>query len=145
MITKAWIDALYDDVKRNQPGRDPLVIGSETFFKLAGAARQMVDKIEPAVTDHFLPKTVDYLAEFTDALRVQLIDDDNRWGDTWLTRTREGQEDRIFETFAKYYKDFKENGKPINWLKVAGNALIAWVREEGNPDLFPVAEEKEKK
>lgn len=84
-----------------------------------------------------MPKLIDFLQEFVAALSEQLINDDQRWGDVWLTRTREGQEDRIFETFAKYYAEFKENGTPINWLKVAGNALIAWVREQ-HPDLFPV-------
>ena len=88
-----------------------------------------------------MPKTIDFLNEFVAALREQLIGDDDRWGDVWLNRTREGQEDRIFETFEKYYKDFKENGTPINWLKVAGNALIAWVREQ-HPEIFPPPEVK---
>jgi hypothetical protein len=83
-----------------------------------------------------MPKLIDFLQEFVAALSEQLIDDDRRWGDVWLHRTREGQEARIFETFDKYYDDYQENGTPIPWLKVAGNALIAWVREQ-HPDLFP--------
>jgi len=83
-----------------------------------------------------MPKLIDFLQEFVAALSEQLIDDDKRWGCTWLNRTREGQEDRIFETFDKYFDDYQMDGTPIPWLKVAGNAMIAWVREQ-HPDLFP--------
>jgi hypothetical protein len=36
-------------------------------------------------------KTWHFLPEFMKALEQQLKEDDLRWGDTWLLRTREGQ------------------------------------------------------
>lgn len=33
----------------------------------------------------------DYLKEFSEALQNQLEDDEKRWGNTWLKRTREGK------------------------------------------------------
>jgi len=74
-------------------------------------------------------KVEDYLPEFIEALKKQLQDDEKRWGDTWQKRPIEGQEERTRATFNNYF-DMFENGKtPIPWLKVAGNALICWIRE----------------
>lgn len=72
---------------------------------------------------------LDWLPKFTSALREQLIEDQLRWGDTWLRRPRLGQEERIFARFDEYIHDYRVEGKPIPWMKVAGLALIAWVRE----------------
>ena len=73
---------------------------------------------------------LDYLPDFADALREQLERDQARWGDTWKLRPREGQELRGFARFHDYEDQFINGGKPIPWLKVAGEALIAWVREQ---------------
>lgn len=81
-------------------------------------------------------KITDFLEEFTEALEQQLIVDEARWGDTWLRRTREGQEERIENDFNDYFDQFKHGNKPVPWLKVVGNAMIAWVREQ-HPELFP--------
>ena len=70
-----------------------------------------------------------FVPEFAEALVQQLVSDYARWGDTWRHRPREGQEGRGFATFDNYYDRFQHAGVPIPWLKVAGEALIAYVRE----------------
>jgi len=75
-------------------------------------------------------KLWEVLPEFMKALEEQLKEDDTRWGETWLKRTRQGQELRTKETFRDYFDQFENSGTPINWLKVAGNALICWYREQ---------------
>jgi len=80
-------------------------------------------------------KLWDYMNEFVDAFTDQLKEDDKRWGETWLNRSRKGQEERIMHRFAEYYDEYLKNEEPIDWLKVIGNAYIAWVREN-HPELF---------
>ncbi len=70
-----------------------------------------------------------YLSEFTAALRVQLEEDDARWGNTWETRPIEGQEERTMARYKDYFDQFYHGGTPIPWLKIAGGAFICWVRE----------------
>ena len=77
----------------------------------------------------------EYLPEFSEALGAQLKEDEKRWGDTWKKRVHGGQEERIYALFATYYDQWKNGGNPIPWLKVAGLALIAWIRD-GAPDEF---------
>jgi hypothetical protein len=77
-----------------------------------------------------VPKVRYFLVRFVKALRNQLIEDERRWGNTWLDLPHAGQEGRIFNRLNEYYNDFVTNGTPIPWLKVAGNAMIGWIREE---------------
>ena len=72
----------------------------------------------------------DYLPDFVSALTAQLKADQQRWGDTWKQRPREGQELRGFARFHDYESQFTNAGAPVPWLKVAGEAMIAWVREQ---------------
>lgn len=72
---------------------------------------------------------LDVLPKFIAVLTAQVEADQKRWGDTWRKRPREGQEDRIFHRFMDYYDQWKNAGTPIPWLKVAGEALIGWARE----------------
>ena len=74
-------------------------------------------------------KLLEYLPYFMDALAEQLEDDFQRWGNTWLTRPIEGQSERTVKTLRDYFDQYEQAGIPINWLKIAGNALICWVRE----------------
>ena len=74
-------------------------------------------------------RVVNYLPAFMVALRDQLISDEARWGDTWRNRTREGQEERIMDTIDDYFDQYVTEDEPIPWLKIAGNAMIAWIRE----------------
>jgi hypothetical protein len=77
----------------------------------------------------------DFMNEFSDALKEQLETDEKRWGDTWLERTRLGQEDRTICEFNDYFDQWKNTNTPISWLKVVGNAMICWIREE-HPELW---------
>jgi len=83
-------------------------------------------------------RIVDFVDEFAVALRQQLEEDEKRWGDTWLRRPRKGQEARTMHPEMGCYKDywdrFIHGSIPIPWLKVAGNALICWLREQ-HPEL----------
>ena len=81
-------------------------------------------------------KVWDYLPEFIEALQEQLESDDKRWGDTWQKRIRGGQENRIMANIDNYYDQWRNGGNSIPWLKIAGLALIAWIREN-NPEIFP--------
>jgi len=80
-----------------------------------------------------MSELVDYLPETIEALTEQLEADQARWGDTWKTRPREGQEERVFARFADYLDQYRNAGTPIPWLKVMGEAHICLVREE-HPD-----------
>lgn len=81
-------------------------------------------------------KLWDFIFEFFNALLAHLKEDDKRHGDTWLLRTRKGQEERIFDRFDEYYQDWAQKEVPIDWLAVAGNAMIAWLREK-HPEIWP--------
>ena len=81
-------------------------------------------------------KVSDLMPEFIDAMRERLDKDQKKWGDTWLYRTREGQEERIENAIKDYYDRWRHAGEPIPWLKIVGNCMIAWIREE-HSDLFP--------
>ena len=76
-----------------------------------------------------MKKLWEYLPEFVEEFEKQLKEDDKRWGDTWLNRPIEGQEDRVFGDVMDYYDKFKHGGQPMPYLKIIGNAFIAWVRE----------------
>ena len=70
-----------------------------------------------------------YMPEFAKALEAQLVIDEKRWGDTWKKRTRHGHEERIENDIMDYFDHFRNGGVPVPWLKIAGLALIAWIRE----------------
>jgi hypothetical protein len=64
----------------------------------------------------------------------QLINDQIRYGDTWkergLTWKGQSQEERFYQKITEYITDYRENGIPINWKKIIGEAHIALVREK---------------
>jgi hypothetical protein len=78
---------------------------------------------------------VDFLPETTKKLETQLTKDQERWGNTWKHRSREGQEERAFARFNDYFDQYKNAGVPIPWLKVIGEAHIAMVREDHPEEL----------
>jgi len=80
-------------------------------------------------------EVTDFLDEFIGVFREQLESDQERWGDTWLQRTRLGQESRIEDDYTNYFDQYKYAGTPVPWLKVIGNAYIAWIREN-HPGIF---------
>ena len=77
----------------------------------------------------------DFMEEFTKALKGQLESDEKRWGDTWLHRTRKGQEERTIANFNDKFDKYLNGGQPIDWLAIAGDVLIAWVREN-HPEIW---------
>ena len=81
-------------------------------------------------------KLLDYLPEFVSALEKQIENDNARWRDTWLKRTRKGQEERIEDDYNNYFDQYRNADIPVPWLKIVGNAFIAWTREN-HPELFP--------
>jgi hypothetical protein len=83
----------------------------------------------------------EYLKEFSEALQKQLEEDEKRWGNTWLQRSPEGQEERTIAKFNDYFDQYREAGTPIPWLKITGNALICWIRDV-HPELFSKEENK---
>jgi hypothetical protein len=93
---------------------------------------------------------IDFMGEFVRELTAQLALDNQRWGDTWLKRSRKGQGDRIYDRLKQYYQDAKlgkallvagDEEEPLfvdslPWLKIAGLALIGWIRDR-YPEHFP--------
>jgi len=77
----------------------------------------------------------DFMKEFVEALTKQLESDEKRWGDTWLTRVPEGQEMRTICTFNDYFDQWKQTKTPIPWLKIAGGAMICWIRDQ-RPEIW---------
>jgi hypothetical protein len=80
-------------------------------------------------------KVWDFVEEFKDALVEQLKSDDPRWGDTWLKRTRKGQEERTIKEFNDYFDKYLNAGQPLPWLKIVGNSMICWIRER-HPEIW---------
>jgi hypothetical protein len=72
--------------------------------------------------------------EFVAELRTQLVADDKRWGETFLRRTRKGQEERCRNSFQDKFDRFENAGIPIEWLKIAGDSYISWLREK-HPEM----------
>ncbi len=92
------------------------------------------EKLDECVSEPDQVGLVDYLDEFIQALRKQLHSDFLRWGNTWRTRPKEGQELRTRTRFDDYFDMFRETGEPVPWMKVIGNALICWIRDN-HPEL----------
>jgi len=77
-------------------------------------------------------KLPEYLPKFFEVVKEQIEKDQERWGQTWAKRSKEGQEERAYERFRDYYDQWKNAGTPIPWLKIVGEAFIAWTRETQN-------------
>jgi len=82
------------------------------------------------------PKITDFIPELVEALEKELTEAEKRWGDTWLNRTRKGQEGRDEKRFQDYFDQFKYNGIPVPWLSIIGNSFICWIRDN-HPEYFP--------
>ncbi len=72
---------------------------------------------------------LDYVFRFAAALSHQLLEDEKRYKDEWRKLPKDGQEDRVYQRFEQYWVEFSRDGLPIPWLKIAGLAMIAWVRD----------------
>jgi len=77
---------------------------------------------------------VNELQETFEDMKTQLASDEKRHGETWKIRglvyNGMSQEDRFFQKMEEYYLDYCENGTPMPWLKIIGEAHIALVRQK---------------
>ena len=81
-------------------------------------------------------QVVDFIDEFIEKLREQLLSDAKRWGDAWLDKSDvEGQETGFLGKVVNYHKNFNNENIPMPWLKVTGYALICWIREN-HPEIL---------
>lgn len=80
-----------------------------------------------------MKELLEYLDEFVEALREQIIEDNKRWGNTWVERglvwNGKSQEQRFFEWVIEKYLQYAHKNKPFPWLKIAGEAMIGYIRE----------------
>lgn len=76
----------------------------------------------------------DELRETFSDVHDQLIEDEKRYNNTWKERglvyNDQSQEQRWFSKMQSYHTDFIEEGIPIPWDKVIGEAHICKVREK---------------
>ena len=83
------------------------------------------------ILDKSLPK---YLPEFFIELENQLWKDNERWGDTWKERglvwNGFTQEERFYHWIEEKFFNYLDDDKPFPWLKVAGEAMIGFIREK---------------
>lgn len=79
-------------------------------------------------------KLIDELDFTFSDVEQQLINDEIRYGDTWKERglvfNGQSQEVRWFYKMQDYFEDYMNEGTPIPWKKVIGEAHIALVREK---------------
>jgi hypothetical protein len=90
----------------------------------------------------------EFLPQFVRELEAQLDMDNARWDDTWLKRSGKGQADRIYGRIQEYYREARMGKVMLDpqeepvfvdtmpWLKIAGLALIGWIRDR-YPEHFP--------
>ena len=75
----------------------------------------------------------EYFSEFANDLEIQIIEDNKRWGNTWVERglvwNGKSQEQRFFEWVIEKYLQYAHNNKPFPWLKIAGEAMVGYIRE----------------
>jgi len=75
----------------------------------------------------------EYLPEFFKELEEQLKSDEIRWGDTWKKRgliyKGRTQEQRFFDWLDNVRDQYENKGNAVPWMKVVGEAMICWVRE----------------
>jgi hypothetical protein len=81
-------------------------------------------------------KLWDFMDELVSAFVEKLKNDEKRWGDTWLKRTRKGQEERTIHNFRDKFDKYLNGGQPIDWLAIMGDAFICWLRER-HPEIWP--------
>lgn len=91
---------------------------------------------EESIMDDRL-KDVNLVSELKETMadvELQLHEDEGHWGDTWKHRglvwNGMAQEERFIQKMQDYIVDWRENGTPVNWDKVIGEAHICKVREK---------------
>jgi len=77
----------------------------------------------------------EYLSEFFMELENQIYKDEERWGDTWKERgliwEGKSQEERAFQWMNDKFINWSLNKDySFPWLKMAGEAMIGFIREK---------------
>jgi hypothetical protein len=76
---------------------------------------------------------IDEIRRTAEDLEIQLWEDEKRYGDTWKERglvwKGMNQETRFFYKMQEYFEDFVQQGVPMPWTKILGEAHICLVRE----------------
>lgn len=76
---------------------------------------------------------IDEIRQTAEDLEIQLWMDEKRYGDTWKERgliyNGMNQETRFFYKMQDYFQDFMNEGTPMPWSKILGEAHICLVRE----------------
>jgi hypothetical protein len=80
-------------------------------------------------------KVWEILPEVMKSLEEHFRADDIRWGDTWLKRTRKGQEERVIKSINDKFDKFLNGGQPIDWDAIMGDAAICKYREQ-HPEIW---------
>lgn len=77
---------------------------------------------------------IDEIRETAEDLEIQLLEDEKKYGDTWkergLTWKGMSQETRFFYKMQDYFGDYMNDGVPMPWTKILGEAHICLVREK---------------
>lgn len=81
-------------------------------------------------------KIWEILPEVIKAMETHFRVDDVEWGDTWLKRTRRGQEERTINNMQNKFDKYLNANQPIDWLAIMGDAAICWFREQ-HPEIWP--------
>ena len=81
-------------------------------------------------------KLLDFLPEMADAMKHEYDEAEKRWGDTWLKRTRAGQDDRFIAWITNKIDQYKNAGTPIPYLSIACDCMIQWLRNK-HPEIWP--------
>lgn len=76
-----------------------------------------------------------YIPAFVEDMLARLEEKKLKWGDKWKklpvgeTEEYDHQNVRFFRSIEKAMKEWKEGKGEIDWIDVANEALICWVRE----------------
>jgi hypothetical protein len=88
---------------------------------------------------------IEALPAFAEALATQLKADQERWGDTWKHRAHGDQDEQLLERIQDYADQLEYAGQALPVLKIAGGAMINWVRTEIKEGRDPFARAREVK
>jgi hypothetical protein len=74
-------------------------------------------------------KPADYIFRFAELIARSLDDAETSFqSDEWRKIPPEELESEIYSQFERFWVDFSRDGLPMPWHKIAGLALIGWVR-----------------
>lgn len=83
-----------------------------------------------------MKKLWEFLPELMDAMTATLKEAEKRWGDTWLKRTRNGQEERTIAATINRFDKYRYGGQPLDYLAIIGDMFICWLRTN-HPEIWP--------